>query len=612
MSRVIHYLKKNAKNQMPHHLIVVDTETNIVKDGEFNQAQTFRLGCAIYLRWDSALNKWNEEEVELWKVEDFYKLLDRVSKGKRKIVLFAHNAAFDYTILKMDTYLSDRGFEIDMRTTDSVFIINALKKVEDGTFSITFADTMNYYKMSLKKLGKIFGEEKMFTPDFENVTDFMLMKYCKQDTRVLSELMKQHIEFIGLHDLGNFKLTIASQAFNAYRHRFMKERILVHTFDDIIDMELASYRGGRCEVFKMGKFKKVYKLDINSMYPYVMRNNLYPNISLSKKTLDISVKKVEGLIDEGVYVLGDCRIELKEPLIAVKKAKLMFPIGKIKQVLTSPEIDYILKHPEVGKVVSVDKCCTYEQKNLFKEYVDYFYALRKSTTNSAHEAMSKLFLNSLYGKFGQRSMNSLEMVEDKHIIATVCDSMDVVGTNRMDKLYGTKMAKYIRLGDTLYAIETSSNLLSHDSCPVIASTVTAYARNDLFTLMKTAGLENILYCDTDSLFVNEDGFRFMENGLSATELGKMKLEELGDCEIHGAKNYVFNNEVKLKGVKKNAVKIGENRYRQNMFITKNMKYRRGTKDGIVMVESVVKNISNNYDKGIVKEGVVYPHVFCDF
>jgi len=611
MSRGIHYLKKNADNRIPQHLLVVDTETNILKKDDYNQEQRFRLGCAIYLRRDTRINEWLEHKLCFYDLGDFYRFVDGICLAKRKLVIFAHNAAFDYTILKMDSYLSDRGFVVDMRTTDSVFIINAHRNTDDGRISLSFADTMNYYKMSLKKLGRIFGSEKMSTPDFENVSDKKLMEYCEQDTYVLASLMKQHIGFITEHDLGNFKLTIASQAFNAYRHRFMKEKILVHNFEDIINMELSSYRGGRCEVFKMGVHEHIYKLDINSMYPFVMRNNLFPNILLSKKIMSLTHDNVEDYFDKGLFVLADCKFELKYPAIAVKKEKLMFPIGKIRQVLTSPEIQYIMENPEIGRIISFDRCVVYEQQNLFKEYVDYFYGIRKSTVNAAHEAIAKLLLNSLYGKFGQRAMSSLSVVEDAGETERIVAAMDSVGTNTLCRL-GKKICKYIRLGSVLYEITISKDSLAYDSSPVIASTVTAYSRDYLFQLMFKARLENVLYCDTDSVFVNEEGFENLKSEMSQTELGMLKLEEIGDCEIFGAKNYRFNNEVKLKGVKKDALKIGENCYKQTQFLTKNLRYNKGIEDGLIVVRPLIKTISNKYDKGIVKNGQVYPLVYSDF
>ncbi|GAI25381.1 unnamed protein product, partial [marine sediment metagenome] len=45
-----------------------------------------------------------------------------------------------------------------------------------------------------------------------------------------------------------------------------------------IDLERASYKGGRVECFFLGELKNdnYYILDVNSLYPFVMRNNSYP------------------------------------------------------------------------------------------------------------------------------------------------------------------------------------------------------------------------------------------------------------------------------------------------------------------------------------------------
>ena len=609
--RVPHYIKQNADARIPHHLLVVDTEAHIERD-EDGQNQTFRLGCAIYLRWDSRLEKWDETEYMLTSLESWFKLLDELTKPKRRVLIFAHNAAYDYAILMMDTYLSSRDFTTDTHVIDTAFIVNAHKTVDDKLCSITFASTTNYYKKSLEELGEIFGDNKLTKPDFENVSNYQLMKYCLQDTRVLATLMKKHIEFIKIHDLGNFKLTIAGQAFGSFRHRFMSEKILVHTYDDILRMELESYRGGRCEAFRMGKHDNIYKLDINSMYPFIMRNQVFPTQLISNKQVFTDNGDLESSIDDGIFILADCDIHLEKPGIAIKKEKLMFPIGNARQVITGPEIKMLLDNPDIGSIVKVHSAASYKQANLFRSYVDYFYGIRTTTDNPAYEAMAKLFLNSLYGKFGQRSFAKYIPVVDKQIIESVNEALDETGTNVIDWLEHD-VKRYIRLGDKLYIIDISLDILAYDSSPIIASTVTSYARNDLFKIFLEAGMENVLYGDTDSVFVTKEGFKNLEPMVHQTELGKLKLEEIGSCEIFGAKNYHFNDSIKLKGVKKDAEEIAPNTYRQSQFLTKNLRYRQGTPDGIVKVRDIVKHISLDYDKGIVDEfGVVHPHVFADF
>ena len=617
-TRIPHFIKRNADVRFPHDIIVVDTEANIVVDSKTStQIQTFRLGYAIHLSWNGV--SWDESKYPLWDVINWHMLLDGLVHPKKPILIFAHNASYDYALLSMDTYLSSRKFELDSHVINTAFIVKAHRNDDDGISGITFASTTNFYPKSLAKIGEIFGDKKLAKPDFMNVSDSELMTYCAQDTKALTTFVKYIIAFVRDNDLGNFQLTIAGQAFSAFRHRFMNAQILVHTYQDVLEMELKSYRGGRCEVFRMGKADSIYKLDINSMYPFIMRENVFPSKILSNGLISDDKFPLES-IESDLSMMADCDILLHEPAIAIKRDKLFFPIGKTRQVLASPEIRYLIDNPEIGAIEKVHSHVVYEQKNLFKDYVDFFYNIRTHAENEAQETMAKLFLNSLYGKLGQRSFESLKLITDATQLSEIKFDMDLVGTNVMDYMRDETIDRYKRLGAELYQILESSEILAYDSCPNIPSCVTAYARNYLYDIIRKAGIENVLYCDTDSVFVTEAGYDNLRPMIHQTQLGKLKREEIGTCEIFGAKNYHFNDSIKLKGVKKDAEKLDEmalcwkpDTYRQSQFVTKQMRYREGTPDGTVMVRQIVKHISSDYDKGTVdKAGVVHPLVFNDW
>lgn len=593
MRRQPHFLKHNAKSEIPSNLLFVDTEANI-KESDGLQLQTFRLGYAIHVRNDSS------KSYPLASVDEFHSLLDKVAYSKSLLYVFAHNMAYDYAILKLDSYISSRNLEIKLRAIDSVFLIKA--------GNIVFLSSTNYYRQSLKELGKMFGLSKMESPDFSDVSDSRLMKYCQRDTEVLANVILKHIAFIQTNDLGSFKPTIAGQAFAAYRHRFMSHQLLVHDFPEILEMARVSYRGGRCETFRMGKFKEIYKLDINSMYPFVMKTEKYPTIPFSNKPiLDCPVDSLESKD----FIMADCNMILKEPLIATKRDKLFFPIGNVRQVILKPEIDMILKHPEIGEIVKVNAMVTYESENIFSEYVDFFYKLRCDSDNEAIKGMCKLFLNSLYGKLGQRNSTKPELLTDENLIKMYSE---IMASENTFEVFDDINSKYVKLGEKIYHVFNSKDGFAMESIPEIASSVTAYARRLLFKLMLIANRENVLYCDTDSLFVSKTGF---ENLLDAREidqtmLGKLKVEEIGDVQLFGAKDYVFNGKIKLKGVKHDATKLPDGTYQQWQFQTKNIRYRNGTPDGIVVLDRITKHISRKYDKGIVSGEVVTPLVFHDF
>jgi hypothetical protein len=132
--------------------------------------------------------------------------------------------------------------------------------------------------------------------------------------------------------------------------------------------------------------------------------------------------------------------------------------------------------------------------------------------------------------------------------------------------------------------------------------------------------------DTDSLFVNSEGLANLKSEINPTELGKLKIEKSGSCSIRGCKDYTFNGKIKLKGIKEKAlieipreaiehnlcIKLTDIVYLQDQFDTKHRRYSEGTPDGTVLVHSISKKLSRNYDKGIVaRSGKVSPLIFSE-
>ncbi|RLI52563.1 MAG: hypothetical protein DRP09_17645, partial [Candidatus Thorarchaeota archaeon] len=71
-------------------------------------------------------------------------------------------------------------------------------------------------------------------------------------------------------------------------------------------------------------------------------------------------------------------------------------------------------------------------------------------------------------------------------------------------------------------------------------------------------------------------------------------------EIRNAKDYSFGEEVKRKGVKKDAVEIAPNTFKQLQFERLRTAWRKGRVNEVV-VKEVVKELKTEYQKGIVTE-----------
>src|SRR3984893_2440051 len=89
-----------------------------------------------------------------------------------------------------------------------------------------------------------------------------------------------------------------------------------------------------------------------------------------------------------------------------------------------------------------------------------------------------------------------------------------------------------------------------DACPAMAAFITSYGRMRLLQAIRTAGWENVGYCDTDSLVVSDDGLRRLRAaGYDASSgLGDLILcAGPSDVEICGIKHYVEDGRVKCSG-----------------------------------------------------------------
>lgn len=602
------YLKQNSSNERPTHIIAVDVESFIHNINDKEKIHTFRLGTYWYLRRNN--DNFSMTPGEFFKINEFYSKLDDILLSHRTVYIIGHNMRYDYGILDMDNFLDSREYVIDKFVIEQVFIVSAKGK---NNSRIIFIDTKNWFSTSLKRLGKAFGLDKGEIKDFENVTDEELLPYCYNDSKIVAEVVIKFIDFINKHDLGNFSITSASQAFNAYRHRFMREKtIVIHGKSDYYDLEQQTYRGGRTDIFKQGVYYNIYKLDINSMYPFVMRNNDYPIAPLSRRILiKGNIKDLKEYVKK-YFVIADCDICLTEPSIAIKRNKLVFPIGNIKNAyLTNPELEYLLSN---NSIKTINRYLLYKKENIFSEYVDYFYNIKQNSTGPMKE-LSKLFLNSLYGKFGQRALGGISEY-DNYISRSFFELVDDNGCY-FEHETGNKIMK---IGDKIYSVSPKLKKPSYNSSPIISSAVTAYARMYLFKLFKICGFENLYYCDTDSIFTNRLGYEKLKNCgyVDNNKLGLLKVEDIGDVCIRGPKDYDWYSyqdrsyKRTIKGIPNNAIQIDDNEYVYDQWVTGLTRYRQPKKKGI-MIKEIKKELSRDYDKGIINtDGSVSPLNFNDF
>jgi len=504
---------------------------------------------------------------------------------------------FDFTVLKGWHYLKAAGYKLKFfHNKGACTIISVRKK---GS-SLVLLDSMNWFVESLAKTGDRIGLPKKKI-DFATCTDSELSDYCRNDVLIELENFKMFIRFLEERHVARLCYTRGSTAMSAYLLSHYTEKIYIHNNAQAIRLERDAYFGGRVECFFLGSLNSetYHILDVNSLYPTVMRNNVYP-VKYRKIHHKVTLKTMGSALKR-YAVVARVLIETAEPIYPVRRGRLIFPVGLFWTSLCTPELKYALKR---GHLRKVDTMVTYAKANIFKSYVDKFYRLRlefRSQGVAEYEELCKKMLNSLYGKFGQKGEN-WEKIGD---CPGEPDREELVFNMAGRRV--TKM-RYL-MGEIFMMVGTDE---SFDSFPAIAAHVTSYGRMFLWRLMQSVGRGNYFYCDTDSLIVNDCGLHRLDRLISRAGLGGLKIEETcNTVTIRGLKDYTTAAKVVTKGIRKNAVQIADGVYQQELWLGFRGLLRSGHSDTYA-VKTVTKHLTREYKKGTVtSDGSVTPLRYDD-
>ncbi len=649
MISISYLLQKSNTITQPYHFIVFDTEAfteelsikkNTIKENYvLMNKHNLSFGYAFYFRLNDN-NEYVKKDNDLFfsyrlnDIEDyngkhrtnyitpqqvFTDYLIKHNEKEQTLYVFAHNLSYDIRHVMDEKLLKEWGYKLKVGISENNFIYKYGKK----HFDIVLLSTTNYFRTSLKELGKTFNIEKLDMSfetqedkinsgnEIRNITE-KAKEYCYRDVEILEKVIINLIDFTKTQC--KFSYTIASTSFNIFRYDYYDENIMIHHNPEIEQYERQSYYGGRTECFKIGLFKNIYKLDINSMYPNSMLNHDYP-VEFVQIIEKGSKEKLYEIINDRKYlVIAHLTVNLESQKIPYRdEEKLLYPIGYFESWICQPEIEIL----NDNEIIEVKEILMYKKAQIFNKFVSHFYELRlkyKSEKNEVMQYFCKIVLNSLYGKFGQKVKK--EIRNDFYDGKFENGYVDIIESD--NRLHHLKFIRY-----ECFEIEKEES--SYNSFIPISSFVTSYSRVSIYKLIKQVK-PYLIYCDTDSLMVEKSGYDILNSlgFINKNELGKLKIEEfLLEFECRNLKDYSckFLNEDKeiitehkIKGIKKEALKIAiknnENISEKNEWnINRFLGYNESLRYFNLIIGDVneTKTLKRTYEKGIVNNiGIVEP------
>ena len=445
------------------NLIYYDIETNINDNG----IMEFRLGCFTLEGFTFCC----------YDRDTFTDRMIEVSEKRKYNYYIAHNANFDFSLLNHDFFYT---FELKTFSTHPFIVHYLHSDLNKHNTNIIFIDSMSFFKNSLDEMGKIFGNEKITVDILRNKYDSEISEYCKQDTIIVQDMMEFIKGQCENYDI-EFPVTFAQMSYMIYRRHFLSLVISTPDIQDIMMLEREGYFGGRVEVFNFNKQSEAKTFDINSLYPYVMRNNYFPirligyynreNCFENQKSvmafLSDKLENNELVIARVLVMIKDCFIA---PIPLRHNGKIVFPTGLFETVLPTPELQLIKDN-----ILEVREVSHYSREKIFSNFIDTFYSERlKYDKKHPNNLFYKLVMNSLYGKFGQRryEFTRFEMFDD------------IIKFGHLDLDIGDE--ELIRIDYFNYKAYRKDIFYDNPhSFSAIAAFVTSYARRELYENMIT-------------------------------------------------------------------------------------------------------------------------------
>jgi len=468
-------------------------------------------------------------------ISDFLNHLLAHPMKYRGMVIYAHNGGkFDFAFL-LDV-LKKYDLALRWMYQGSRVMKLTMKFPQMKKNRVNFVDSLLLLPYSLDKLTKNFKvmHQKLaetFDGDYEELyqmykrKDPKFREYLKNDCLGLYEVL---MNFNGVikESGGTVGLTLASTGMNTFRKSCLDQDIPMSSRKMNSEMKKA-YFGGRTEIFRMylpDNGDKYHCYDVNSLYPYVMKNFDYP----------ISEPKINTYPSSNCYRDGtgitECNViapkDLYVPVLPIKlDSKLYFPLGRFHGFWHDTQL---IKAKEMGYTIKPVKHFQFDTAPIFRNYVDKFFALKlRSKPDTPQYLIAKLLLNSLYGKFAQR--------QDTEMVRKLAPDEEIP----------EDMIDYVDLDNSIIRIKSEAK--GHHFIPQISIQVTALAQLELYKHMeRILDRDGVLaYCDTDSVFTDVT----IPTG---TKLGEMKKEYDFECGyfLLPKTYYIKNNgthKVKAKG-----------------------------------------------------------------
>jgi hypothetical protein len=535
MSRRAHFLRPNHATRYPRRIVCLDTESHIeaVQGSEWH---SFRVGCWSFDEIDNAtLEPFRSFTGTSHSPEQFWADIAGLARSKAQLAVFALNVGYDVRISKALEVLPALGWTLTQYSIDGRHMW--LRFAGPSGRSIVIRDLFSFVPASLETIGDALGMAKAPLPE-QGAPLVDWVNRCQVDVQITRRAVLDVLQWLERSDMGTFRLTGAAQSQAAYRHRFMgSHRLLVHEDYEALALEREAAFTGRCEVWRHGEFRsKLTEWDFRAAYARIGLDCELP-VELQARWAHPSVALVLAHTENGKRTLSRCTVTTEVPVVPCRhEGRICWPVGTFDTLLWDNELRLAL---DAGATVDLGETLVYRADAALAEWARWILNVLEGELElpALMRLMVKSWSRALIGRFALSFPLWRRWATAPHSSLEWVPFVDEDGSEGV----------LLHVGHDVF--EKVGTVEPEQTIPAITSFVTAEARCRLWHVMIVAGLENVVYCDTDSVIVTPVGSK----RLQAAEIDGLRVKAVyREARVLGPRALVLESRPRVSGMPKNS------------------------------------------------------------
>lgn len=601
MGRIAKPIEPLYSDTQPRRHVVIDTEATITA-GHGGLEQRWALGVAAYI----TINRDDEwivtDTVDYADTATMWADIHAFARGRGRTVVWAHGLPYDLRISRALEHLPLLGYTLQGIVLERTAAWASFEQRHDAktTTTLMCCDLSSWISQPLARIATDLGLSQV-PYDHDGPADTpALLARCRGDVYITTTALQELLAFTRRHRLGPFRPTGAGQAYAAWRRQFITTPVLVHDDTVALAHERKAMWTGRCEAWRWGQIKQggLAEWDLRLAYCYVAHECHVP-VALIRETGPIDYLEFSRLTRAGA-VLADVTITTDHPVVPAGDGdRIHWPIGTFDSVLWDPELKAVA---ELGATVRIHRAWIYRKAPALQAFAHWILAgLNPDDTDLQPTPLQARLLK----HWSRASVGRMALRYQRWERFGWSDEIDLRLGEHIDTIAGT-VTDELRVGHDVMTLAEMAE--SDTSTPMITGWVMSEARRRLWRLMVTAGLENVLYVDTDSVIVTAPGNKRLHRAeLQGETYSLIRKAPIRSLLIHGPRNLEVENERRISGLPTRAIRTGPLTYEGEVWSGVKSSMKSGTMDHVLVTPRTYTLQATDPRRHHNPDGTTSPH-----